>query len=111
MGCHKQLSLDFVAGVTPKTFHNQEYRRVRANILQSQERSLLPGTQHLVEAHKVRKQREGLIIELNDEQKYLRKRIAEIQIKIGNINREIWADGQAPPPNLSRRRSSSWGVL
>lgn len=85
MSCHKQLSLDFVAEVTPKMFHNKEYRIVRANILKSQERSLLPGTQHLVEERKATIKREGMIDELVDEQKYLRARLAEIQLSIRDL--------------------------
>jgi len=47
--CGHALSLDFIAGNTPKIFHNDQYRKHRTEIALSKERSLLPGTQHLAE--------------------------------------------------------------
>jgi hypothetical protein len=47
--CGHSLSLDFIASHTPKVFHNEQYRKHRTDIELSKERSLLPGTQHLVE--------------------------------------------------------------
>jgi hypothetical protein len=78
-GCKQGLSLEFVAGVTPKSFHNTEYRKKRANDLLSQERSLLPVTQLLVIDEKERQEREIQVWELMDEAKYLRFRLGEIR--------------------------------
>ena len=35
MSCHRELTLDFISEVTPKIFHNDEYRKKRANMLLS----------------------------------------------------------------------------
>ena len=85
MGCHKHLSLEFVSQMTPKTFHNQEYRHIRATILQSQERSLLPETQYLVEQHHERIRKNEKIADLVEEEKYLKKRMREIRDEINEI--------------------------
>ena len=78
MGCHKQLTLEFVAESTTKVFHNVEYRKNRAQIMMSQERSLLPDTQNLVEQRKIQNVINAAISELVDEEKYLKQRIKEI---------------------------------
>jgi hypothetical protein len=88
MGCNKQLSLDFVANTTPKIFHNQEYRKVRANILLSHERSLLPTSQYLVEEHRAKIIRDRTVSELTDELKYLKSRIREIKHEIRHVQKE-----------------------
>ena len=86
MSCHRELTLDFISEVTPKTFHNDEYRKKRANMLLSQERSLLPDTQHLVEARVEQRKRDKQIEELLDEQKYLRQRLREITVKVRELH-------------------------
>lgn len=82
MNCHKHLTLEFVSENTPKTFHNKEYRHKRTMIIQSQERSLLPGTQHLVEEYHDRIRNEKEIKRLQEEYKSLRKRLKEINDEI-----------------------------
>jgi hypothetical protein len=47
--CTRALSNDFIASVTPKSFHNTTYREHRTGIALSAEISLLPASQHLVE--------------------------------------------------------------
>lgn len=85
-GCNHRLSLEFVAAVTPKVFHNSEYRKKRAKDLLSQERSLLPATQLLVVDEKERLKRQEQIWELMDEAKYLRFRLKEIQGEIARLH-------------------------
>ena len=89
MSCRHELSLEFVSEVTPKSFHNTEYRAHRAQILLEREKSLLPTTQNLLEALKdVDKEME----ELKEELDYLRIRQREIKdrlfvLKNGDIDR------------------------
>lgn len=47
--CKKEISLDFIASVTPNIFHNIEYRKKRTLILIKREESVLPTRQHLVQ--------------------------------------------------------------
>jgi len=83
--CNHKFSLEFVAGCTPKVFHNSEYRIKRARDLMSRERSLLPATQTLVIDQQERKKREEQIYELMDEAKYLRERLREIRGEIHDL--------------------------
>ncbi len=85
MSCHHEFTLDFVAKSTPKTFHDQEYRKKRVEDLFSQERSLLPDTQHLVEQRMIRLKRKEEIAELIDEEKYLKFRMKEIRQRIRDL--------------------------
>ncbi len=82
MSCHRELSLEFVSGVTPKNFHNDKYRRKRADDLLSLEKSLLPDTQHLVEARHRRIEAEKEVRDLEDEMRYLKERMREIRTEI-----------------------------
>ena len=82
MSCHRELALDFVSGVTPKNFHNDKYRRKRADDLLSLEKSLLPDTQHLVEARHRRIEAEKEVRDLEDEMRYLKERMREIRTEI-----------------------------
>ena len=88
MFCHKEFSLDFIAEVTPKNFHNQIYRKKRADNLLSHERSLLPNTQPLVEAKKEQLRGEKKIHELREELKYLHIRQIEIKREIIQVHRQ-----------------------
>ena len=73
MNCHKELSLDFIAETTPKTFHNNEYRKKRVNNLLSKEMSLLPDSQHLVEREKIKRSYEEKLILLSQQEKEYRR--------------------------------------
>jgi hypothetical protein len=84
-GCKHKLSLEFVAGVTPKTFHNTEYRKKRAKDLLSQERSLLPVTQLLVIDERERQRRQEQVWELMNETGTLQFRLKEIQVEIAEL--------------------------
>lgn len=88
--CNHKLSLEFVADVTPKSFHNGTYRRKRSLDLLSKERSLLPATQHLIVDIEERKRREEIIYELMDESRYLRFRLGEIEDEIGQLRRRVY---------------------
>lgn len=85
MNCHRELSMEFISEVTPKIFYASEYSKKRAEDLLSQERSLLPDTQHLLEVEKIREKRNELIQELQDELRYLRERTREIKTEIYNL--------------------------
>ena len=65
-------------------------------MLLSQERSLLPAGQHLVEARIEQNRRNKLIEELYDEQKYLRQRLREISIEIRDLHWRNYAGGEQP---------------
>jgi len=81
MSCGDALTLEFIAENTPKSFYNQEYRRHRTGIVLSQERSLLPTTQHLVEALMESRQYENELSEIKDEEGYLVHRLREIRLR------------------------------
>lgn len=85
MNCQRELNMDFISQVTPKVFFASEYSKKRAEDLLSQERSLLPDTQHLLEAQKIREKRNEQIQELQDELRYLRERSREIRTEIHNL--------------------------
>ena len=87
--CSHKLSLEFVANVTPKCFHNGTFRRKRSLDLLSKERSLLPATQHLIVDAEERIRREKLIYELSDEARYLRFRLKEIDHEINLLGRRV----------------------
>ena len=89
MSCHKELSLEFIAETTPHSFHNQVYRNKRATDLLSQERSLLPDTQGLVEDRQRQKAHDKEIVELREEEEYLKLRMREIKREI-NYHRYGW---------------------
>ncbi len=82
MMCHNELSLEFIAEVTPKIFFNDKYRMKRANDLLSRERSLLPDTQHLVEEKKEKIRKNKKIQEKMDE-------IIALNMKINDVYNEI----------------------
>ena len=103
MSCHRELSLDFIAESTPKVFHNQEYRTKRADMLHSQERSLLPDTQHLVETIKEQRRKDAQIEELMDEARYLKIRMSEIQVEITRI-RYPYPDRNTIKPVVERKK-------
>ena len=85
MACHKELQLEFISKVTPKSFHNDTYRKKRGKDLLSQEKSLLPNTQHLVEERMLKIANEKEISELLEEEKYLKFRMKEIRQRIGYL--------------------------
>lgn len=84
MNCNHELNLDFIAEATPKIFHNVEYRNRRSQILLSQERSLLPDSQILVERHKQAIKNKELI-------KNHKNTIIELKNRIRILSREIYA--------------------
>jgi len=85
MNCNTELNMDFIVDNTPISFSNGEYRLKRATDLLSQEKSLLPTTQHLVEEKKENIRKQKLIDELKDEETYLRHRLREISILKNDI--------------------------
>tara|TARA_Y100000389_G_C17429088_1_gene501418 strand:- start:570 stop:1679 length:1110 start_codon:yes stop_codon:yes gene_type:complete len=85
--------MDFITKVTPVSFSNGSYRDKRASDLLSQEKSLLPTSQDLVERRKNNLRKQKLLEELKEEEAYLRERLREIQtakndIKYGNTTVE-----------------------
>ena len=106
MSCHKELSLEFIAETTPHSFHNQVYRNKRATDLLSQERSLLPDTQHLVEDRQRQKAHDKQIAELHEEEEYLKLRMKEIKREI-NYHRYGWrrdANGESKEDPIKERK-------
>jgi hypothetical protein len=90
MGCQVSLSLDFIAGVTPKTFYNKTYRDHRTDIEMSFQMSLLPTSQHLVtnlvEANRIEKTQ---LQPINEEMEYLEHRMAELYTERNTIARIV----------------------
>jgi hypothetical protein len=92
MGCHKQLTLDFIRECTPKVFHNVEYRQARAHILLSQEKSLLPDTQNLVEHRKNQNMLDETIRNLLIQNRFfskLKKKLSEEKKELDSKKKEL----------------------
>lgn len=85
MSCKRELPLDFISKNTPISFSNNEYRNKRAADLLSQEKSLLPSSQNLVEQRKNEIHKQKLLDELKEEETYLRHRLREIAILKNDI--------------------------
>lgn len=83
MNCRKTLSLDFIAQVTPKVFHNQEYRKKRTNNAIELEKSLIPHSQTLVE-NEIKKRKANEKIKILEEEKRL------LMLRLREIRNEIW---------------------
>ena len=94
MNCKRAIPLDFIAANTPKTFHNKTYREKRANDLLSMEQSLLPETQHLVEARLEARKRDKAVDVLLEEETYLKQRIREIRREIQDIRNQRAPEGE-----------------
>ena len=92
MFCRKQFSLSFVAQVTTKAFHNCEYRKCRASILKSKERSLLPETQNYIleikERDKFYKEKKEKLNRLKEEEESLKALLEETRESIKRVNIE-----------------------
>ena len=107
MSCHRDFSLDFITSITPKSFHNNEYRKKRAQDLLSQERSLLPQSQEILEDRrrqkKVREEYDKEIHELQNELAALDLRRKEIKkrINIMKISGNIAVDQKE---NIERKK-------
>ena len=71
---------NFVSQHTPKSFHNNTYRKKRAHDLLSRERSLLPMTQRLIVDRDERERRLKELLELDEEAHYLKSRLKHIQL-------------------------------
>ena len=82
MSCHNNLSIDFINQHTPKSFYNNDYRNKRSEDLLSQEKSLLPITQHLVERVKKQENRYKEIQKLQQELKNINERKKQILFEI-----------------------------
>lgn len=95
MNCHKELSLDFIAQNTPKSFHNDEYRKKRANDLLSKEKSLLPDTQYLVEIEKKKNTCRETLTLLRDERAQLNNRKRQIEREIFLLEESISNMGES----------------
>jgi hypothetical protein len=88
MSCGDALTLEFIAINTPISFHNQEYRKHRTGIVLSQERSLLPTTQHLVENFLEYRKFDIELREIRNEEKKMCIRLREIKTRRLTIRRE-----------------------
>ena len=71
MHCSKEWTLEFICDVTPKVFHNKEYREHRVKIYMESEESLLPATQELVEQVREERKRHERIDKLKKMEKEL----------------------------------------
>lgn len=80
MYCKHEWSMDFLANLTPNTFHNVKYRDHQANILMEKEISLLPTSQNAA----------MLEIEKRRESKRITEGCAEIKKKIAELQQETY---------------------
>jgi len=81
-GCAHKFSLEFVADNTPKIFHNNQYRKKRAQDLLSQQRSLLPVTQQFIVDKAEQDRRANEINMLHEESHNIRIRLKEIRAEV-----------------------------
>lgn len=80
--CAHKFSLEFVADNTPKIFHNNQYRKKRAQDLLSQQRSLLPLTQQFIVDKAEQDRRANEINMLQTESYNIRRRLKEINAEV-----------------------------
>lgn len=108
MSCRRELSLDFVSDVTPKSFHNNQYRKHRTSIVLSREKSLLPVSQEVVERMKEedaeRKVFFDQIAEREEEMSYLRFRLGELGSEIRNLTNKANQVGQSEEGKEKKER-------
>jgi len=84
--CKKVWSFEFLASQFPPSFHNKKYRERRADIRLQREKSLMPGTQHLVILEKQDIKRQAQVSDVMDEIDMLRSLININYEKIKDIN-------------------------
>ena len=85
MSCKAILTLEYVSSITPKSFHNNNYRLYRTKIILEREKSLLPMTQELVQNQIIKNENIKNIKLLNDEEIVLKNRIIDIRKKVRNL--------------------------
>ena len=88
--CQMKLSLQFVAQVTPKIFHNGVYREKRAKDLLSKERSLLPATQLLIISKSERKRRDKRIKQIEMSVLYIDEQFRKLTKEIERLSKLKW---------------------
>ena len=88
--CKKVWSYEFLASQTPPSFHNKRYRDRRATLLHEREKSLLPGTQHLVATEKRRELIKKKIADIMDENAMYRELIKNNDEKIRRLRMDDW---------------------
>lgn len=88
MHCSKEWTLEFICDVTPKVFHNKEYREHRVKIYMESEESLLPATQELVEQVREERKRHERIDKLKKMEKELADALKVVKRKIRDLRSE-----------------------
>lgn len=91
MFCSKEWTLDFICEVTPKVFHNNQYRNHRVKIYLESEETLLPSTQGLVEQTRKERQKYAEIDKLKREEKELVQRLKNIRSRIRELRYEDYS--------------------
>lgn len=92
MHCDREFSLDFIAANTNKTFYTNNYRAKRAGDLLSQERSLLPDTQHLVERELIHERMEVEVQKLQVQIREYKEKIKQCQREAERLRSRYWRD-------------------
>lgn len=88
MHCSKEWTLEFICDVTPKVFHNKEYREHRVKIYMESEEALLPATQVLVEQVRAERKRYERIDNLKRQEKELVAALKVVRRKISDLRHE-----------------------
>jgi len=83
MGCRKGWSREFLDDSCTAVFRNGDLKRHREQVLMEREKSLLPATQHAVEAVKRSRKRDELVAEIQARQRQLRQ-------ELSNLERQRW---------------------
>jgi hypothetical protein len=92
MSCHRELNLEFIQSKTNKTFHNGKYRQKRAEDLLSQEKSLLPDTQHLVERENRNERYKVELLGLNKELSAAMDKVKKIRNQMQVVRNRQYRD-------------------
>lgn len=100
MNCGREYDAEYLSTVTPNSFHNNQLRNKLASDLMSTEKSLLPNTQHLVEAHKQKLSDAKEIDALQREKHELKLRIKEIELEQRRIR---YGGNQTKPAETERK--------
>ena len=87
--CKKEISLEFIASVTPNIFHNIEYRKKRTLILIKREESVLPTRQYLVQIEQKKQKARLEKKEITSNILILSKKLITLKKKLIDLTRII----------------------
>jgi hypothetical protein len=89
MMCKNDWSFEFLSEITPESFHNNEYRKYRTQIVREREESLMATTQNLVQEEIKKRNIKKEIDIILSENRILSEMVKNNEEKINNIRIDI----------------------